>query len=501
MTSSHPTSSVGAAEYYALIHECNQLEGIRALLDWDQQTYMPSAGAETKANQLEYVAVLMHQKMTGAAFEKVTRDLLEKSAADTDSADCINARFSLKQIEREKKLSSEFVAEKTRLQSETFQLWQKAKTENNFPLVQPHLARLFEITRKEADLVGYQEHVYDALLDQYEPDGRISWVKPLLVSLAEELKKLLAGRFDAASEKIKKAPAAAAMPIEMQKKLCEHLMVAFGLPTAASRLDVSSHPFCTTIGHDDMRITSRFREDDFLYGLGSLLHELGHALYEYHLPKPYRGTACGSVYSLGMHESQSRLIENCVGRSKSFAEYLAKTCKDRCKQDISAEEIYKSQNFISSSLIRVDADEVTYSLHIVIRMLLEIDLLTCVLPVKDLPEAWKELYCTYLDIVPTTDTQGVLQDVHWFSGAIGYFPTYALGNVYDGMLLQTLKGDLPNFDSIIQSGEFAPISTWLKANVHVKATQTSSRSLMKNITGQELSSAPFVQYIAEKLSA
>ena len=493
-------ASEAAKEYYQTIHDIHQLDGIRALLDWDQQVYMPEAGALTKANQLEYVAVLMHQKMTDAQFEKNARRLLEESATNTSSPDFINAANSIKQIEREKKLSAEFVAQKTRLHSQTFQLWQKAKSENSFSLVQKNLAQVFDLAKQEAHFVGFSENVYDALLDQYEPDGRVAWVEPLLVSLADELKVFLARRKLAADAASKVAAPLVAMPIHVQKKLCEHLMVAFGLPASASRLDISSHPFCTTIGHDDVRITSRFRSEDFLYGLGSLLHELGHALYEYHLPQNFRGAACGSVYSLGMHESQSRFIENCIGRSVGFSQYLSGVCRDQFATEVSAALIYAQQNHVAPSLIRVDADEVTYLLHIVIRMLLEIDLLNGDLPIADLPAAWNDLYQKYLSIAPKTDQEGILQDVHWYSGAIGYFPTYALGNIYDGLLLDAIKIQLPDFDDLVQQGNFQPITNWLRMNVHEHASRQTSRVLMQSITGKDLSSEPFVRYIAGKLT-
>jgi carboxypeptidase Taq len=486
----------GREAFYKTIQKIHHLEGIKALLDWDSQVYMPDAGASVKADHLELVSVLLHKEVTHPDLEREAEALLVATPV-SDHPDHINAKTLLKTITREKKLSEDFVAKRSKLHTETFHLWQKAKQEKNYSLVKNNLIKIFATAQEEAHLVGFQEHMYDALLDQYEPGGRVSWVRPLLETLAASLRDLLQS-YDLQQPK---APVADfSLSLHDQHALGVHLMEAFGLPRSASRLDVSSHPFCTTIGHDDVRITTRFQEQDFLYGLGSILHELGHALYEYHLPQTYRGSACGSVFSLGMHESQSRFIENCVGRSHEFAVYLARYVQDTFKKAVSAEAIYQRQNQVARSLIRVDADEVTYSLHIVIRMLLEIDLMSGALSCDALPEAWNALYQNYLGITPRHDAEGILQDVHWYSGAIGYFPTYALGNVFDGVILNVIKKSLPDFARNIEQGNFLPTTNWLKEHIHVQASRLESRAMIASLQGgTEVTAQPFILYIQDKL--
>jgi carboxypeptidase Taq len=483
-------------KFYSSIKKIHHLEGIKALLDWDSQVYMPVDGATVKGDQIELVSVLLHQEVTDPKLQNESQTILD-SVTDTSHPDYINAKALLKTITREKKLSADFVAKRSKLHTETFHLWQKAKKENNYNLVKNNLAKVFETAREEAQLVGYQEHLYDALLDQYEPGGRVSWVRPLLEELGESLSVIIK---DFAQKKNQVQSCDLSLSLTDQHALGCIIMEAFGLPKSASRLDVSSHPFCTTIGSGDVRITTRFKEEDFLYGLGSILHELGHALYEYNLPNEFRGTACGSVFSLGMHESQSRLIENCIGRSKSFAEFLSTTLKNRFKKQVSSDSIYQRQNTVTPSLIRVDADEVSYSLHIVIRMLLEIDLLSGSVSFEDLPEAWNNAYEKYLGIKPKNYSEGLLQDVHWYSGAIGYFPTYALGNIFDGVILSQMKKDFPSFDQQVQVGDFLPLTKWLKEKIHSKASRQESRQQIAELQSSETLSADlFLNYLREKL--
>ena len=483
-------------EFYTRLKNLHHLEGVKALLDWDQQVYLPPQGAQTRGDQLEYVSVLMHQQLTDPILEKLAQEVLATGASECREEDRINARWLLRSIIREKKLPESFVAERARIASDTFNKWQEAKPKADFGSVKENLKKIVELARRESELVGYQEHPYDALLDQYEPEATVGWVKPLLVSLANDIKALLKGV--SPSDKIRKFPLA----IDRQKALCEELMVAFGLPKDSSRLDLSSHPFCTTIGAGDVRITTRLKEEDFLYGLGSVLHELGHALYEYNLPNEFRGSACGSVYSLGMHESQSRFIENIIGRSKEFSEYLysrySKYAEKSIADSLSAADLYAALNQVCPSLIRVDADEVSYSLHVVIRLLLEIDLIEGSLTVDELPHRWNQLYEEYLGIVPPTDREGVLQDVHWYGGSIGYFSTYVLGNIYDGIILQKLDQALPAWKGDVKAGKFLPITNWLKESIHRHAARLAPRPFMERFGGGEVTAQPFLEYLRGK---
>jgi carboxypeptidase Taq len=268
---------------------------------------------------------------------------------------------------------------------------------------------------------------------------------------------------------------------EAQFKVCKKIIFDFGLLENFSRLDSSSHPFCTTISSDDVRITTRFDEQDLLSAVSSTMHELGHALYERNLPKQWRGTALGEVYSLGLHESQSRIIENCIGRSKHFQEYLSKILFDFGGVKYSSEYLYNATNWVEKSFIRVDADEVTYSLHVLIRLKLEILLLNNELSVDDLPSVWNQMYSKYLNITPSSNKVGVLQDVHWYSGAFGYFSTYVLGNIYNGAMLYKLNQDIPNYLLDLENGNFSKVTSWLKSNVHDHGSKYSPRELLGRI--------------------
>lgn len=479
--------------FYNFLNEIKVLDGIGALLDWDQQVSMPEAGASFRSDTLEYVATKKHSIQTSAQFFDVAHQMLNESSSSED--DQINAKETIIKLEREKKLSPEFVARKAKLTSESFVQWSSAKKENNYKKVIPYLEQIFALSQEEASLVGYKEHLYDALLDVYEKDGKVSWVLPALEEIGSELSVVIPEfekrDFSVDAKKF-------FMSKHDQARLCASIVEKLGINHTTYRLDASSHPFCTTIGVGDVRITTRYDEEDFLSALLSTLHEAGHALYELGLEPQWAGTPCGSSVSLGVHESQSRFIENIVGRSKPFSNFLSKVLKDEFKKDVSSDEIYKKLNHVKRSLIRVESDEVTYSLHVLIRTLCEISLLDGKVSVKDLPEYWSSLYKKYLGIEPKSDQEGVLQDVHWYSGAVGYFPTYVLGNVYSGMFRKTIYNEIPEADILIEKGEFQPIVQFLKKNIHVRGSRFTPRNLIESVTGGKISGAPFLEYIRGK---
>lgn len=450
--------------------ELSLVDGIGALLDWDQQTYMPEAGGEWRAKQIEYIAVLRHKLLLDPALKK---------EAENES-DAVNREGVLREIEKASKLPIDFVARKSKASSTAFQVWLKAKPQSEFALVAPYLEELVELTKEEADLRGYTKDPYDALLDQYEWGGEVQWVEPLLKELLFNVKVKPSSR------------KRFSMKVPEQQKLCLSVMEKLGLSLDSSRLDTSSHPFCTTIGYGDYRITTRYDENDLFSSLFSTLHEAGHCLYEAGLSKENKGLPRGEAVSLGVHESQSRFYENMIGRSKEFCGFLSALL------NIDQEEIYQEVNYVEPSLIRVEADEVTYSVHVVIRFLLELALIKGELEVRDLPSAWNELYRKYLGVEPSCDREGVLQDVHWYSGAFGYFPTYVLGNIYGGMLLNKIKQDIRNFDGLIRSGDLLPINNWFKENIYKLGSELKPRELIESVTGEKISSRPFIQYLSSK---
>lgn len=452
--------------------EISLIDGISALLDWDQQTYMPEGGGEWRAKSLEYIAVLRHKLILDPALKK-------EAECDPDP---VNREGVLREIEKASKLPIDFVARKSKASSLAFQVWLKAKPENNFSLVAPYLEEIVSLSKEEAELRGYKSDPYDALLDQYEWGGEVAWVEPLLKELLLKVKS---------NELIrKKFP----MPEAAQHALCTKIINQLGLSPETSRLDSSAHPFCTTIGVGDYRITTRYDPDNLFSSLFSTLHEAGHCLYEAGLNRDQRGLPRGEAVSLGVHESQSRFYENIIGRSKEFCSFLSRNT------GINHLDIYNEVNYVNPSLIRVESDEVTYSIHVVIRFLLELALLKGELKVKDLPSAWNELYEKHLGLKPNTDRDGVLQDVHWYSGAFGYFPTYVLGNIYGGMLLEKIKSDIADFDSLVSEGQFTKINNWFKENIYLYGSEFKPKDLIEKVTCEKISAKPFIQYLSSKHS-
>jgi carboxypeptidase Taq len=459
---------------------------------------MPPAAVEGRAAQREYIAVLIHQKSTDPEFTSVVDQLyaeLDKLSSD----DQVNVREVKRQLDIERKLPEEFVREMSQACSVGYSVWQKSRPRNDWESVRCALEKIVELSRQKAELIGYKEHPYDALLDLYEPGMTTSVVKPLLLQLANELKKIVpavAQRFSGIS------PLEGDFPEDAQKQLCLRVALDIGFDLEWGRIDASAHPFTTTIGPNDVRITNRFTRSSFIPALYGTIHETGHALYDIGLPKKWLGTPLGSPVSLGIHESQSRIWENIVGRSREFCIYLGRVLPEFFPNfTLAPDELWSYVNLVKPSLIRVDADEVTYSLHIVIRMLLEEQLILGELNVKDLPAAWDDLYEEYLGIRPKDYKDGVMQDVHWYSGSIGYFPTYALGNLYNAMMMESIQEAVPDVYKHIENGQFSSLLSWLRENVHSHGMRYNAQELIKITTGKELNPDSFLTYIKKKFKS
>lgn len=480
--------------FYQHLHTIHHLRSLEALLDWDQQVMLPDEGATWRASQLSFIAELLHRELTSEPFFDITSTLATR-LNDLSEDDVVNVRETLYKMERQRKLPTKLVVEKAKVTSETFHLWLEAKANDSFSTVAESLSRLVELSIQEARCTVISDNLYDSLLDVYEPGARIAEIAPLLMNTADELTGFLPeiikrqGEVDAVDGKFPRAD---------QEKLCSCIAQQLGFSFSSGRLDTAAHPFQTSLGPKDYRITTRWDETDFFPALFGVIHEVGHALYEQGLPEKWHGTPRGSHVSLGIHESQSRFWENMIGRSSAFSHYLSVHIKDYLNVTLTPELIWKCSNRVAPSLNRVEADEATYTLHIVIRMILEERLIRGSLTVRELPEAWHELYERYLGVRSTTDRDGVLQDIHWYSGSIGYFPTYALGNLYSAMLLNTLTKDLGDIWGRVRIGEFAPILQWMKDKVHEPGMTYRGPELIKKISGSPLSNDPFVQYIKEK---
>jgi carboxypeptidase Taq len=486
------------SKFYSHLDEIYRLSCIRGVLEWDQQVCLPPRGAMERADHLELMSKLLHQRLTDPGFIDLVHTLSE--GPDLSADDRVNVAELKRTIARQGKMPETFVAERSRVTSIAYTEWTKARPANDFARVRPHLSRIVELARAEAELVGYTEHPYDALLDSYEPQARLSQIKPLLLTLGQELATLV----PTITERTKgTAVTKGSFPEAVQVALCTRVLTDVGYNFESGRLDKTHHPFQASLGSEDIRLTTRYDESNYLSALFTALHEAGHAMYEDGLRKEFRGRPLGQPISLGIHESQSRFWENIVGRSPAFARYLHKLLAEYLPaehQRTGWESIWREVNRVSPSLIRVEADEVTYSLHVVIRLLLEEALLKGDVEVDDLPGAWGDLYEKYLGVRSATDADGVLQDVHWYGGMIGYFPTYALGNLYGALMLEALRGAIPGFDEGVKRGDFRPIYDWLRTNVHQHGMRYTGPELIRRIAGTELSAGPFIQYIKTKFA-
>ncbi len=491
------TTDENLKSLYDKLSSLYRLQCIGSLLGWDQQVYMPVEAAQGRADQNELISRLAHQWFTDPEFARVV-DALAEEQDTLGEVDRVNVREVKRVLDIERKLPEEFVAEMAQASSVGYCIWAQARPKNDWAAVEPTLAKIVALNRRRADLVGYEEHPYDALLDIYEPGARLSQVKPLLLDLAEQLKAMIpaiAERFSA-EDRLE-----GDFATECQQRFVARVAADLGFDFGQGRLDTTAHPFMTSIGPYDFRITTRYHEDNLLSALYGTIHETGHALYEMGLPKERAGTPMGESVSLGIHESQSRFWENLVGRSRDFCEHLLDVMKEYFPEQtrhLGCDDLWKRVNHVEPSLIRVEADEVTYSQHIVIRMLLEERLVTGDLNVPDLPAAWDDLYEEYLGIRPPDYKDGVMQDMHWYSGSIGYFPTYALGNLYGAMMMRKAREDLPEMPDQIRAGELAPMLNWLRENVHRHGMKYRAHELIRHITGRELSDKPFVEYLRGK---
>lgn len=485
--------------FYERLDELERLNGIHALLEWDQQVNMPPGGASARAAQIEFVTNLRHARLTSPDFHELVEALWDRREELQREEDVTNVRETRRLVLRERKLSADFLAERSRAHSHSYNAWVEARSSSSFSLILPHLTKIIDLCRREAECVGYEDHPYDALLDLYEPGATLRRIKPLLEALGEELRQLIRlVRCDDDPLRTRY------FEQNQQFRLFSRVAADIGYDLQRGRIDRSLHPFQSTIGFGDVRITAKYEDYDYLSGLLTVLHEAGHALYEQGFSEENRGTPMASAVSLGVHESQSRLWENIIGRSRPFAVYLHTLLGEffpEEQSETSPERLWRELNRVKPSLIRVEADEVTYSLHIVIRLVLEEGLMTGTLSAADLPDAWQELYERYLGVKVENPQDGVLQDIHWYVGLIGYFPTYALGNLYGAQMFERVRQELPQLDKDISRGNFQPLLSWLRTNIHRCGSKYQAHELIERLSGRPLSIEPFICYLRKKFAA
>lgn len=478
------------------------LNGIAAVLGWDQQTYMPKGGAGTRGEQMAWLATTGHAKATDPAIGDwlstcESSDLI----ADQDSVVAANIREWRHGFERATRLPARLVEEMAKVTTAAQQAWDEAKQESNFPHFAPHLQRVIELKREEAQALSTSAttHPYDVLLDEYEPGMTAADVKSVFAELTAQLVPFIQKLIDSP-----KQPDPTILdrdfPTDRQRMFAESAGAAVGFDYTAGRLDVTSHPFCTTFGPGDVRITTRFNPRS-LESFFGVLHEAGHGMYEQGLPAERFGEPCGSFCSLGIHESQSRLWENLIGRSRPFWEHFYPRLKQTfpaALSGVSLDKFHFAINTVKRSLIRVDADEATYNLHVALRFELELALIDGSLGVADLPSAWNAAIKKTLGLDVPDDRRGCLQDIHWSFGGVGYFPTYTLGNLYAAQFLKTARSALPDLDRDMGRGSFDSLLLWLRENIHRLGRRYRAPELCRRVTGAKLSAQPFLDELNDR---
>jgi len=480
------------------------LQSVAELLGWDERTKMPPAAGPYRAEQITYLSSLTHRRHTDP---QLGDWLDELAASDLASDPHSDAGATIRQMRREyeklTKLPQTLVEELTRASVLGQQAWVEARKNDDFATFAPILERIVNLKRQQAEAIGYADCPYDALLDDFEPGETTKNVAGVLEGLRSELVPLVAA-IPESSRKPNLDILKRRYPIDAQESFGKQAATAIGFEFNRGRLDVTHHPFCAGMGPDDCRLTTRYDERFFPSGFFSILHEAGHGIYDQGLRSDQYGLPPGTYVSLGIHESQSRMWENMVGRSVAFWRHffpLAQQAFPKALGDAQVEDFCFAVNDVRPSLIRVEADEVTYNLHIIIRFELEQALINDGLAIKDLPAAWNQKYRDYLDIEPPTDADGVLQDVHWSAALIGYFPTYALGNLYAAQFYAQAAKDVGPLDEQFERGEFASLLGWLREKIHRQGQCYSARELVETVTGQPLSHDWLIAYLREKYTS
>lgn len=476
--------------------ELSHLKAVMETLQWDQETMMPPDGIQFRAQQLAFLASLHHQKLVADDFGRLIEELEDEDLGLWGNA---SVRVARREYDRASRLPSRLVRERAKLTALAHAKWVRAREAADFPLFAPWLDKIFDLKREEASLLNIASTPYENLMDDYEPNMDEDTLDGLFTELREELTGLLKQIMDS-PVRGEVRPVKGNFALERQKELGRQVLTAMGFNWDAGRLDVSVHPFCTGLTPHDVRMTTRYSPEDFTSSLFGIIHEGGHGLYEQGLDSTHYGLPACSAISLGIHESQSRLWENQVGRSNSFWVYWLPKANHLFggSLDYSVEDFERAVNRVDRSLIRVEADEVTYGLHIILRYQIEKQFLTEEIPVQDLPEIWNDGMQEFVGIRPGNDAEGVLQDTHWSHGLIGYFPTYLLGNLYGAQMLQQARADLPDLENQVANGQMLELREWLLEKVHRVGRTRTAEELIKEITGRPLETAPYLDYLRDK---
>jgi carboxypeptidase Taq len=484
----------------ARMRELRDLGGLIALATWDQETYLPPKAADSRAHQLSTLQGIHHERLVDPWLGELLAWAAEHPGLTDDQR--AMARVLTHERDREVKVPKKLVQALAEAQSRGLMAWREARKQNRFAPFQPALARLLALRREQADAYGHSGERYDALLEGYEPGMRVARLSPVLTALRDNLIPLV-GALQAAPRQGVDLFQGRRFDTEAQWRFSLRLLGDMGFDLEAGRQDKSIHPFSSAQHPKDVRLTTDVEEGS-LTGLFSTLHEGGHGLYEQGFSEAHHRTPLANAPSMGLHESQSRLWENLVGRGRAFWTHYFPALREAFSEalvGVDLDTFHAAINRVTPSLIRVDADEVTYNLHIVLRYELELLLLRDELPLDELPAAWSERTRRYFGLTPPDDTQGVLQDIHWAWGELGYFPTYALGNLYAASLYHAAKRALPGLEEGLARGELLPLRDWLRTHIHAEGYRQPAEDLVRKVTGQGLTDTDFLAYLKSKYGA
>ena len=493
-----PTAYENLARY---ARKTATLGSVASLVGWDQETYLPPKGTPFRAEQMEMLAGMLHERNTSPKLG----ELIDAAAGEVAGDDELSAsvREFKRDYDKATKLPNELVAELAKVGSEAQEVWKDARERSDFATFAPWLERMIGLTRQKAECYGVPDggELYDALLDEYEPGATAQEIEGVFTPLGKELAGLLAELRE--GQDPDDSLLNLNIPADRQHAFGQFVMKQLGFDMDAGRLDTTTHPFCSGLAPGDTRLTTRYRDERFTDALYGTMHECGHGLYDQGLRKHDRfGEPLADDAGLGTHESQSRMWENMVGRSRAFWEWALPHAKEMLGgglEGATVEQMYRAVNTAKPSYIRVEADEPTYNAHVMIRFELERAMFKGELSVKDIPAAWNEKYRQYLGLDVPDDKRGCLQDVHWSFGLIGYFPTYTLGNLYAAQFWDAIGRDVPDRDGQIARGEFGAILSWTREHIHRHGRRYRAAELCERATGKALSAEPLLRYLGEKL--
>ncbi len=483
-----------------LLNEISDINHVIAVLGWDQQTYMPEAGALERGCQIETLTRIAHLKSISDDLSGLIEDLLPQvSGMDRDSDEACLILKAHRNLVKQKKVPTAWVSEFARVTTVAQSVWEKARATSDFKLYQPHLEKIVAMRREYAEFFAPYDHIYDPQLDDYEPGMKTADIlsifnvlRPRLVNLIQEITH---------HPQVDDAFMHQSFDEQKQWDFGVDVLNHMGFDWKRGRQDRTAHPFTTTFALDDVRITTRFMDNYLPSALFSSVHEGGHALYELGFSRKLGRTPLADGASMAVHESQSRMWENLVARSLPFWKFFYPRLQRIYPAqlgNVNLMSFYRGINRVEPSFIRVESDEATYSLHIMLRLELEIAMLKGDVAVKDIPDAWNERMQSYLGLTPPDDAHGVLQDIHWAFGGIGYFPTYALGNVISAQVWQKINADIPDLDEQMEKGKFSVLLTWLRENIHRHGAKYEPQDLVQRITGSKIVPEPYLNYLESK---